>query len=49
MEEIGEYMKMQYAKKISRPVTPAQAKFATGLSRAVKMYVNVNGPKLKKK
>ena len=31
-------------KRTSRPVTPAQSNFATGLSRVVKNFVNVKGP-----
>lgn len=38
---------MKRVKRASSPVTPAQSKFATGLARVVKNYINVEGPKRK--
>lgn len=36
---------VRIAKKYSQSVTPKQAKFATGLSKVVKKYINTDSPK----
>jgi len=42
---VSNYMKR--VKRASSPVTPRQSTFATGLSRVVKNFVDVGGPKRK--
>lgn len=42
-------MSVTFAKRISRPVTPAQKGFATGLSNVVKKFVDTKHPMPKRR